>query len=452
MEDIAESQLDELKKICPTYYIRGQPEYQEQKKPWSIAANRNPTLNVVKHLYSSILDFAIRSTGTGSSSAHDVILSTQGFKSFEFDPGTEIATVGAGISWGEVDKLVDFHAPGYGAVAARCPWVGVAGCPMAGGFSWLSHEHGLVSDPQNLIDAQVVLRDGRVVWAKADGEDDLVWGLRGGGGNFGVVSALKFHLKRVSSKIFAAMITVPYSSLVETSEATAAMHRRATDPKIAMFVANQGPGMGQPSQGARPGIVITAIDIHGEAHARSEEGFAWAYKLSGAVEVAAGEMGLQQVNNLSAGYGAWQGTSRYRCAAPLISKVDDDFIVRLWQWFEDTYKVHPGFEVGSAIIFELMQEAVFNSVPSPASTVALVTTPKDTSEDVENKASTQLQKLGDQITAGKGFHGEYFTAFLYEWNYMRQVLVEVKQKYDPDDRFNKGIDVGSQRVSKGMTV
>ena len=54
---------------------------------------------------------------------------------------------------------------------------------MVGGLSWLSHEYGMISDPQNLLDMQVVLGDGRVLWASE--EPDLMWALRGGGGNFG---------------------------------------------------------------------------------------------------------------------------------------------------------------------------------------------------------------------------------------------------------------------------
>lgn len=483
MEGIAEWGLDELKKVCPTYYERGSPQYEEHTKPWSTAADRHPMLvvvpknlttlqKVVKALSGSILDFAIRGTGTGSSSAYDAVVSMQGFKSFEFNPVTEIATVGAGLTWGEVDKLVDIHAPGYGAVGARCPWVGVAGCALVGGISWLSLEHGLVSDSQNLIDAQVVLQDGRVVWAQEDGEEDLMWALRGGGGNFGVVSALKIHLKRVSSKIFSALVTVPYSSLAETSKAVAAMHRRPEDPKVAMFVANQGPGMGQSAQGARPGIVLTLYDVHGEAHARSEAGFAWAFRLPGAVELGGGEMTLSQVNALPAAYAAWHGTSRYRCSAPLISDIDDEFIVRLWKWYEDTITLHQGFENGSSMIFEMMQEPVFNSVSSPASTawphargrrhvmqVALVTSPEDTSEEVESIASTQLERLASQITAGHGFHGEYFVAWLQDWNDLSEVygenwdrLLAVKRKYDPEDRFYRAIGLRRQEVSRSVAV
>ena len=71
-------------------------------------------------------------------------------------------------------------------VACRTPCIGIGGSILCGGFSWLSAEYGLTSDPQNLLDAQVVKLDGQVVWAST--EPDLLWALRGAGGSFGGMS------------------------------------------------------------------------------------------------------------------------------------------------------------------------------------------------------------------------------------------------------------------------
>ena len=193
---MAAEQLDELRALVSTSEIieRDAPGYKESSAPWSTWADQKPTLvvqptsidsmsKVVKLLYDSDLDFAIRNTGTGSVSAKDVILSTHGFKSFDFDEQMEILTIGSGFSWGEVDNLMEKNAPGWQVVGARCSWVGVAGSSLVGGLSWLSHEYGMISDPQNLLDLQIVLRHGRAVWASE--EQELLWALRGGGGNFG---------------------------------------------------------------------------------------------------------------------------------------------------------------------------------------------------------------------------------------------------------------------------
>jgi FAD/FMN-containing dehydrogenase len=198
-----QQQLDHLRSLLPASEVleRDAPGYKEQSAPWSVWADQRPPLvlqpttlesmsKVVKYLYESDLDFAVRNTGTGSVSAKDVIVSTHGFKDFKFDKAAETVTLGSGYCWGEVDALMEKEAHGYQVVGARCSWVGVTGSALVGGLSWLSHEYGMISDPQNLLDMQVVLADGKVLWASE--EPELMWALRGGGGNFGGKSNLMF--------------------------------------------------------------------------------------------------------------------------------------------------------------------------------------------------------------------------------------------------------------------
>ena len=127
------SQLEELRALFPASEIfeQGDPKYHEQSQPWSKYAELHPKLviqpttlddiqKVVRFLYESDLDFAVRNTGTGSVSARDVILSTHGFKSFAFDRDAETVTIGSGFDWGEVDALMEEKAEGYTVVGARC--------------------------------------------------------------------------------------------------------------------------------------------------------------------------------------------------------------------------------------------------------------------------------------------------------------------------------------------
>ena len=80
-----------------------------------------------------------------------------GFKSTQFDAASETVVAGAGLSWGELDHYMqDATGGSFGCVGARCTWVGVTGGCLVGGLSWLSSEYGLSSDPQNLLDAQVI--------------------------------------------------------------------------------------------------------------------------------------------------------------------------------------------------------------------------------------------------------------------------------------------------------
>ncbi|KAF2773368.1 FAD-binding domain-containing protein [Teratosphaeria nubilosa] len=162
-------QIEELRSMLPRgeVFNPDQPEYKLQSQPWSNYAELHPKMvmqpttltglqKVVKYLYDSDLDFAIRNTGTGSVSAQDVIISMHGFKMFDFDQAAGTVVLGGGLDWGEADRLMDSRTPDYALVGARCSWVGVAGSTLVGGLSWLSQEFGVTSDPQNLLDVQVV--------------------------------------------------------------------------------------------------------------------------------------------------------------------------------------------------------------------------------------------------------------------------------------------------------
>lgn len=194
---ITNEQIEELGQICSNIYSRNDASFSDKTAPWSVWADRSPQFAiepqdiktmqaVVKFLHShQSIDFCVRNTGTGGSSATDVVLSMHGFKELQFNSADETVLAGAGLSWGELDKLIEEKANGeYGCVGARCTWVGVAGGPLVGGLSWLSHEYGMISDPQNWLDAEVVTGDGGCVWAMKE-DPELMWALRGGGGNFG---------------------------------------------------------------------------------------------------------------------------------------------------------------------------------------------------------------------------------------------------------------------------
>src|SRR4051794_22874747 len=84
---------------------------------------------------------------------------------------------------------------------------GIAGLTLGGGWGWLARKHGLASD--NLLSAEVVTADGELLRASADENDDLFWGLRGGGGNFGVVTSFEYKLHEVGP-VFGGLLIYPY--------------------------------------------------------------------------------------------------------------------------------------------------------------------------------------------------------------------------------------------------
>ena len=129
------------------------------------------------------------------------------------DASAQVATVGGGATAADVMAAA---AP-YGLVAAagNCGGVGMAGLTLGGGYGPLNGRFGLASD--NLLSAEVVLADGRIVTADANHEPELYWALRGGGGNFGVVTSMQVRLHPVN-KLIAGLIVFPWS------QATAVWH------------------------------------------------------------------------------------------------------------------------------------------------------------------------------------------------------------------------------------
>jgi FAD/FMN-containing dehydrogenase len=129
----------------------------------------------------------------------------RGMKGIEVDAAARTIRAEAGLTWGEVDAATQEH--GLAVTGGRVSTTGISGLALGSGSGWLERKLGFVCD--NLIQAEVVTADGRQVIASEQDNADLFWGLRGGGGNFGVVTAFHFRLHPIGPIVLGGMLMYP---------------------------------------------------------------------------------------------------------------------------------------------------------------------------------------------------------------------------------------------------
>ena len=183
-------------------------DYDDARKVYNAMIDKKPRLIVrcvdvadviasVNFARENTLLLAIRSGGHnagGLGIADDaLVIDLAPIKYTRVDPAARTVTVGGGCTWGDVDHAT--HAFGLAVPSGIISTTGVGGLTLGGGIGHLTRKCGLTID--NLLSADVVLADGRFVKANADENPDLFWALRGGGGNFGVVTSFTFKLHKI---------------------------------------------------------------------------------------------------------------------------------------------------------------------------------------------------------------------------------------------------------------
>lgn len=127
------------------------------------------------------------------------------------DTQAKTARAGPGVTLGDFDHETQAH--GLATPVGINSTTGIAGLTLGGGFGWLSRKHGLTID--NLISAEVVTADGNLVRTSATENPDLFWGIRGGGGNFGVVTSFEFQLHPVGPDVLSGLIVYPFENATD---------------------------------------------------------------------------------------------------------------------------------------------------------------------------------------------------------------------------------------------
>ena len=196
--------------------------YDEARKIWNAMIDRRPALiaqcvqaddvpPVIQFARKNRLELAIRGAGhniAGNSICDGgVTIDFSKMKRVRVDAGKRRAYVEAGATLADFDEAVQAH--GLATPVGINSTTGIAGLTLGGGFGWLTRKYGITID--NLVSVDMVTADGKKLRASENDNADLFWAIRGGGGNFGVVTQFEFQLFPVGPEIIAGLIVFPFS-------------------------------------------------------------------------------------------------------------------------------------------------------------------------------------------------------------------------------------------------
>ncbi len=189
--------------IAGPVHVPGDDSYDAARLPWQRRIDPYPALiaeaNGKRDVQAAVrfarehdLPLAVQATGHGTVAPADgsLLLKTSQMRSVEVNAGERVARVGPGALWSDVIAAGAPH--GLAPLSGTSATVGVTGYTLGGGAGWLSRAYGYAAD--SVLRAEVVTADGELLAVSAGEHPDLFWALRGGGGNFGVVTALEFRL------------------------------------------------------------------------------------------------------------------------------------------------------------------------------------------------------------------------------------------------------------------
>jgi FAD/FMN-containing dehydrogenase len=203
----------------------GDTGYDDARKVWNGMIDRKPALiarcaGVVDVMaavnFARVNDLRLSVRGGGHNITGNAVcdgglmIDLSPMKGLRVDPIRRTARAQAGLTWGEYNR--ETQAFGLASTGGVVSTTGIAGLTLGGGLGWLMGKHGLSCD--NLLSADIITADGRFLTASATEHPDLFWGLRGGGGNFGIVTSFEYRLHPVGP-VLAGMVLYPITKAIE---------------------------------------------------------------------------------------------------------------------------------------------------------------------------------------------------------------------------------------------
>nr|XP_018266871.1 uncharacterized protein I303_00851 [Kwoniella dejecticola CBS 10117]OBR89029.1 hypothetical protein I303_00851 [Kwoniella dejecticola CBS 10117] len=229
--------------------------YEKSLKRWASTAQKKAGLvafvkveediiAILRFVRKNSLDLAVKCgghsvSGASSSEGGVVIDLSRYFKTVTVDEKARVAHVGGGATWRDVDLATFPH--GLASVAGTVSHTGVGGLILGGGYGYLAGEHGLVID--NLVGARVISADGEMHNCSEEENQDLFWAIRGGGGNFGIVTSFSLTIHPQIPQVFIADLHFPGEKVEEFSVAVKQWLELSTKKEMLfVFLEDRGTG------------------------------------------------------------------------------------------------------------------------------------------------------------------------------------------------------------------
>ena len=273
----------DLRRLCGgAVYLPGDPQYDDARRPWNLRVDDHPAavaypafpdevVDLVRAAAKAGLRVAPQGTGHGAPPlsgqlGEAVLLRTSAMTELRIDAAQRSARVGAGVLWGDV-----IARAGAARLAGRhmsSPSVGVVGSSLGGGLNFYGRAHGLQCSALTAV--EIVLADGTVVRATDERDSDLLWAARGGGGGFGVVTALEFDLIPIAAP-YAGMLVWEWSEAPRVLDAWARWATAAPDEAtsvLRLFRAPEAPWLPTGVRGRN--VVVVDGAIVGDPRAAAE--------------------------------------------------------------------------------------------------------------------------------------------------------------------------------------
>ena len=224
MTALSSDQIAQLKSVFRGYLITpDDSHYDYARKIWNGMFDKHPALiaqcictadviQAVNFARENNLLVAVKGGGhnsAGKATCDDgIVIDLSLMRRVFVDPKKKTARVDGGALLGDVDSETQLH--GLAVSAGIVSHTGVGGLALGGGFGWISRRHGLSVD--NLLSADVVTANGDLIHVSQNENEDLFWGIRGGGGNFGIVTSFEFNCAEIGTEVFSGVIAKKFEN------------------------------------------------------------------------------------------------------------------------------------------------------------------------------------------------------------------------------------------------